>query len=63
MQNLRIRFAEKAYDVGRIVIQMVQRHYKTILLIAATAIVIATVAGTGCLTSSPEAETTRQYTR
>jgi len=55
MQNLRIRFAEKAYDIGRIAIQMVQKHYKTILLIAATAIVIATVVGTGCLTSSPEA--------
>jgi zinc transport system substrate-binding protein len=32
---------------------LVQRHYKTILLIAAAVIVIATVAGTGCLTSSP----------
>jgi len=35
------------------VILIVHRHYKTILLIVATAIVIATVAGAGCLTSSP----------
>jgi zinc transport system substrate-binding protein len=33
---------------------MVQEHYKTILPVMALAIVIATIAGTGCLTSSPE---------
>ncbi|MFA5347115.1 MAG: metal ABC transporter substrate-binding protein [Methanoregula sp.] len=34
-------------------IQMVQRHNKTILLILAAAIFIVTIAGAGCLTSSP----------
>ena len=34
-------------------IQMVQRHYKTVLLVVAATIVIAIVAGAGCLTDSP----------
>ena len=38
---------------GRILIQMGQRQYKTILPIVAMVMVIATIAGTGCLTSSP----------
>jgi zinc transport system substrate-binding protein len=38
---------------------MIQRHYNTILPIMAVAIVIATVAGTGCLTSSPAGSTSR----